>query len=97
MNNIIGTSFANSKIEGFLKKLDKNHEEISAMILNYLRKNPEAGDTLEGIARWWLKLEMIEMSTEEVANALESLIQKRLIKMFKTKSGTTLYKINIKN
>lgn len=64
------------------------------MILNYLRRNPSAEDTLEGITRWWLQLERIELSVNEVTDVLESLIQKGLIRMYKTKGGATLYKIN---
>jgi len=64
------------------------------MILDYLQKNPDAGDTLEGIARWWLEPARIESSVDEVADALESLIQKGIIRMHKLKDGTTFYKSN---
>ncbi len=35
--------------------MNKKQEEISKMILDYLRKNPDAGDTLEGISKWRVK------------------------------------------
>lgn len=68
-------------------------EKISIMILNYLRKNPEAGDTLEGITRWWLEMQRIEFSVNEVEDVLESLVRKSVIRKYKVKDGTTFYKI----
>jgi len=64
------------------------------MILNYLRKNPDAGDTLEGITRWWLEQEKIEISVDRAVEALESLVQKGEIRVQKVKGGSTFYKVN---
>lgn len=74
--------------------MEKNTEKISRMILGYLCKNPDAGDTLEGITRWWLNMERIDLSVKEVAQALESLMEQGVITINKTRGGTTLYKIN---
>lgn len=71
----------------------RKQEKISRLILNYLRKNPDAGDTLEGITKWWLGLEKIDLSVNEVSNILESLTQKGLIRKCRTKGGTTFYKV----
>ena len=75
--------------------VDRKQEKLSRMILDYLRKNPEAGDTLEGITMWWLELERIETSVDEIAKVLEGLIQKGLIRMYKVEAGPNFYKINI--
>ncbi|MCK5605653.1 hypothetical protein KAR91_27410 [Candidatus Pacearchaeota archaeon] len=74
-------------------EVNEKKKELSTMILNYLRKNPDGGDTLEGITKWWLDLEMIEISVDEVSSALESLIQKGIIRKHRAKGGTTIYKI----
>ncbi len=50
------------------------------MILNYLRKNPNAGDTLEGISKWWLNLEIIDVKVDEVSEVLEALIRESKVK-----------------
>jgi len=76
--------------------MDKRQEKISRMILDYLSKNPNAEDALDGITKWWLELEGIEVSRNEVAEVLESLIQKGLIKMCKNKGGATFYRIDNK-
>jgi hypothetical protein len=72
---------------------NKKLEKISSLILHYLHENPDSGDTLEGISKWWLELERIEVSVNEVANALKSLVKKGHIVSYKVKGGTTFYKI----
>lgn len=81
--------------EHFVTILDCRHrqEEISRVILNYLCENPKAGDTLEGITRWWLEMQRIEFSVNEVEDVLESLVRKSVIRKYKVKDGTTFYKI----
>lgn len=68
-------------------------EKLARRVLSYLEKNPEAGDTLEGIATWWLEQQRIDQVVEEVAEALEYLIQKGVVRIHKTQSGTAIYKI----
>ena len=68
-------------------------EKLASRVLSYLEKNPEAGDTLEGIATWWLEQQRINQVVEEVAEALEYLIQKGIVRIHKTRSGATIYKI----
>ncbi len=63
------------------------------MILNYLRKNTDAGDTLEGIAKWWLEYERINSAMEEVTVALELLIKEGKVNRLLTGSDTYIYKI----
>lgn len=77
--------------------MNKKQDKISRMIMNYLWKNPEAGDTLEGITRWWLGLERIELSVDEVAKALKRLVEKGIIRAHTTRGSTIFYKINKEN
>ncbi len=60
--------------------MNNTKEDIAKLILNYLHKNPDAGDTLKGISRWWLEYEKIDSAMEEVAEALESLIKEGKVK-----------------
>lgn len=72
-------------------QVDGKTEQVSRMILDYIRRNPGAGDTLEGIARWWLETERIESSLGQVADALEDLMQKGVITARKVQGGQVLY------
>lgn len=74
--------------------VNNKEERISELILNYLRKNPNAGDTVEGISRWWLEIERIDNTVDDVMKALESLIHEGSIKEHKSIGGVTFYKVN---
>ena len=75
-------------------------EKVENLILSYLeRKRKESntpGDTLEGITKWWLELERIEVSVDQVAAACENLIQKGFIDKHVTQDGRIFYKSNKK-
>ena len=71
-------------------------EALSRQILDYLQKHPEASDTLEGIATWWLEQQRIEHLVEEVAEALELLVKKGALCAHKKTSAITTYKIKKK-
>jgi hypothetical protein len=74
--------------------MNERQEKISGIIINYLRRNPDAGDTLEGIVKWWLVFESIESSMDDVVDVLETLIRKKAISMYSIADGTTFYKVN---
>jgi hypothetical protein len=74
--------------------MDEKREQISGIILDYLRMNPDAGDTLEGIAGWWVGLQQIEISVKEVANALDCLLKEGAIRTHTARDGTAIYRIN---
>jgi hypothetical protein len=77
--------------------MNERHEQISELIVSYLGKHPEAQDTLEGIANWWLTFERIELSTNAVADALQSLMQQGIVTLRVSGDGTTLYRLNTCN
>ena len=77
-----------------MMNVHKNNKEIlSRKILNYLKKHPQAGDTLEGIATWWLEQQRIEEIVDEVAEALDVLIKKGRVQALESQSGVTIYKV----
>jgi hypothetical protein len=57
--------------------VNERQKETSKKILDYLQKNPDAGDTLERISGWWLQSEYVEQSVDNVAGVLEQLIKVR--------------------
>src|SRR5215467_8912306 len=54
-------------------------EEIARLIVRYLSRHPEAKDTREGIATWWLRQQQIEYAIQAVHRALDVLLRRGLI------------------
>jgi hypothetical protein len=70
------------------------NSELSALcsaILRYLRDHPEAADSLEGIASWWLPRADRFVPIEAVQEALALLVAERRIARIDLADGRTLY------
>lgn len=63
-------------------------------ILAYLAENPDAQDTLGGIAEWWLLQQRIKHETVKVKSALAELVAKNLVVERKGMDSRTYYRIN---
>lgn len=50
-------------------------ETVAKDIKEYFRVHPNAGDTVEGIANWWIANQRLKNSTLLVHRALEFLVQ----------------------
>ena len=74
-------------------EVQSKKEILSSKILRYLEKHPKAGDTLEGIAFWWLQQQLIEEVVDEVEEALDFLVKKGVIEANISQAGLTVYKI----
>jgi Fe2+ or Zn2+ uptake regulation protein len=74
--------------------MSKNTDTVSLAIINHLKKNPDAGDTLEGIADWWLELERIDTARYEISRILDTLVENGTLRVIETISGVKIYKIN---
>lgn len=66
---------------------------IARAILQYLHKNPDAQDTLAGIAEWWLPNQITTQATT-VKEALALLIADELVLEVKGKDAQSHYRIN---
>lgn len=66
---------------------------IARAILQYLHKNPDAQDTLAGIAEWWLPNQITPQATT-VKEALALLIAQELVLEVKGKDAQSHYRIN---
>jgi Fe2+ or Zn2+ uptake regulation protein len=65
--------------------------EICQRILRYLQDHPEAADSLEGIASWWLPQSGQVESTEAVQEALALLVAQQRIARIDLADRRTLY------
>jgi hypothetical protein len=69
----------------------RDEDEIARSILDYLRAHPQASDTLEGVAKWWLLRQRVSESTEVVQRVLTRLRDQGLIRERRLAGGGTLY------
>jgi len=65
--------------------------EVTRRILGYLRKNRMAGDTVEGIAKWWMMRQRLTETTETIHRVLQRLNSAGLIHEHRTPNGEILY------
>lgn len=62
-------------------------------ILRYFLRNPEAADSLEGIARWRLLDETIHRNLEEIAQALEWLVAQGFLLELRTAASGRVFRL----
>ena len=55
--------------------MDPESREVVREIERYLRTHPEAGDTVQGVIRWWLAADGQARSAEAVNRALNELVR----------------------
>jgi hypothetical protein len=59
---------------------ERRHEEkLANAILEYLAEHPQASDSLEGIAEWWIMRQQIRVEVTTVAKVLRQLTQSGLL------------------
>lgn len=77
-------------------KLDQKEQqrEICKYILAYLSDNPDAGDTFDGIAEWWLLSQQIKFETRNVSDAVSRLVSEGLIEEHQEADSRKTYRIN---
>ncbi len=70
--------------------------DIAKEILNYLSRNPEANDTLEGITEWWLLSRKVSFEMRRVKTAISNLIKDGWIIETRGKNSSVHYRLNPK-
>ncbi len=48
-------------------------QALEDAVLEYLREHPDAMDSLEGVAEWWVMRRVVRVEAEAVARVLERL------------------------
>lgn len=64
---------------------------VARCILAYLRRCPQAADTVEGIANWWIVQQRLNESVEEVQRSIEALKAQGLISERKGPDGRSIF------
>lgn len=67
--------------------------EAAALICRYLARNPNASDTVEGVARWWLARQRRFDAVATVELALELLVREGLVTASALPTGSTVYRL----
>jgi len=70
--------------------------DISEEILEYLRKHPDASDTLEGITEWWLLSQRISQEMKKVKTAVLKLVKKGWVIEITGRNSVVRYRFNPK-
>lgn len=73
---------------------ENDYLEVAGSILRYLRENPEAQETLKGIAEWWLLKQRISEAVDQVSEALSWLVERGYLIETKSPGIAPIYKIN---
>lgn len=63
-------------------------------ILAYLSEHPDAEDTLEGVAEWWLLKQKVRHKTREVKKSLSEMVAQGLLLEQKGQDNHIYYRIN---
>ncbi len=66
--------------------------QLRLEIINYLHKNPNAGDSLKGVMSWWISSTHKNTNAEKIEKVLEQLVIEGLVEKVSLIDGTFLYK-----
>jgi hypothetical protein len=72
------------QIEGHNVSSSPDEEEMTQAILGYLAEHPQAMDTIEGIAEWWLMRQQVRVSMTMLSKVLQRLTESGAIEELRT-------------
>lgn len=78
------------------RSANKNDRSLADEVLSYLCQHPEAQDTVEGIAEWWLLEQSVRHSVADVTAALAEFVAKELISARQGTDGRIHYRVDPK-
>ncbi|MCI0694749.1 winged helix DNA-binding protein [candidate division KSB1 bacterium] len=75
---------------------ERRHEEkLAEAILKYLAEHPQASDTLEGIAEWWIMRQQIRVEATSVAKVLRQLTESGLLEEIGKGKNPRRYRLKV--
>jgi hypothetical protein len=76
------------------EKDESRLREVEIAVLAYLKKHPEAADTLDGIVSWWLPQQRYETDRERIERVLSELVTHGKLRCEHLPGGAVLYALN---
>jgi len=55
------------------------NEEVAQSILAYLAEHPQAMDSVEGIAQWWIMRQQVRVNVMKLTQVLRQLVESGLV------------------
>jgi hypothetical protein len=68
--------------------LSRERVELLKAVLDYVRTNPDAKDTLEGIRQWWLPSRHMGATSSDLHAVLDYLVQTQWLVAIESPGGT---------
>lgn len=75
-----------------MQQMEHDVRDIADAICRYLASRPNAAETIEGVAKWWLLRQRYEDSVESVQQALNLLEEKGEVVRFRLTGGKVMYR-----
>lgn len=74
---------------------ERRHEdELADIVLGYLAEHPDASDTLEGIAEWWIMRQRTRVEVTKLAKVLRHLTESSLLEKIE-EGDMTRYRLKV--
>jgi hypothetical protein len=73
---------------------ERKIKRICKEVLSYFVRNPQAADTLEGIARWRLLDELARRKVDETAAAVKWLVAHGYLLEISSSASAAIYRVN---
>jgi hypothetical protein len=58
---------------------DPGEKMLGELVLGYLEEHPQAMETLEGIAEWWIERQRIRVDVQALSRALQALTEQDVL------------------
>lgn len=70
-----------------------SERELERSLLDYLRRHPQAADTLRGIVNWWLPQQRYESGLRRIERVLSRLVVEGQLHCNRLPDGEVLYQL----
>lgn len=74
---------------------NQNIQTVADEIISYIRKHPNAADSVDGITRWWLTQQRYETVMNIVQDALDMLVTSGKLQKSPTGDGKVIYSFKL--